>query len=199
MEKFRGKYSVSSHRAQWWDYSEDAAYFITICTINKELYFGEIANQNMCLSAVGKIARRCWREIPNHFSHVSLGAFIVMPNHIHGILILNGGNKGSELNSMKNENINVETRLALSLQNKNANNLLHPGNNRFQNMGKNSVSAIVGSYKSAVTKQANRKNLPNGWQPLFYDRIIRSKTEFNRIERYIFLNPLVWKDEDFYK
>jgi hypothetical protein len=59
MEKFKGKYRISSHRAKWWDYTKDAAYFITICTKNKELYFGEIVNQNMNLSTLGKIARRC--------------------------------------------------------------------------------------------------------------------------------------------
>lgn len=111
MEKFKGKYRISSHRAQWWDYTKDAAYFITICTKNKELYFGEIVNQNMNLSTVGKIARRCWNEIPSHFKHVKLGSFVVMPNHIHGILILNkGGQEEKEQNYMKITNIRVETR-----------------------------------------------------------------------------------------
>ena len=88
-EKFQNKYRIQSARCPNWDYSSNAAYFITICTQNRENYFGEIINQKMQLSQIGVIADILWHEIKNHTKNVDLEAFVVMPNHIHGILILN--------------------------------------------------------------------------------------------------------------
>ncbi|MBS4012129.1 MAG: hypothetical protein KGZ97_00005 [Bacteroidetes bacterium] len=87
-EKFKNKYRIASARAQWWNYGWNGAYFITICTQNRVHYFGEVNNGKMVLSNLGVIAYHFWNEIPNHCPFVELGNFIVMPNHIHGILIL---------------------------------------------------------------------------------------------------------------
>jgi putative transposase len=87
-EKFRNKYRVPSARAAWWDYGWNGAYFITICTKNRLHYFGTIENRKMTLANCGVLADVFWHEIPNHSNYVELGAFVVMPNHIHGILIL---------------------------------------------------------------------------------------------------------------
>lgn len=103
--KFQNKYRISSTRLQNWDYRWNAPYFITICTENKEHYFGEIVNGKMILSNQGILADVFWYEIKTHATHVELDEFTVMPNHIHGILILNNPNDGT----------NVETRHALSL------------------------------------------------------------------------------------
>ncbi|MDO5105226.1 transposase [Capnocytophaga sp.] len=75
-------------RASWWDYSESALYFVTICTKEKLHYFGEISNETMELSNVGIIADVLWYEIKNHFPQVELDEFVVMPNHLHGIIAL---------------------------------------------------------------------------------------------------------------
>ncbi|NJM17172.1 MAG: hypothetical protein HC896_18910 [Bacteroidales bacterium] len=83
-----------SPRLQTWDYGWDAAYFITICTHNRAHCFGNITNGKMHLSPVGVVADILWHEIKNHAQNVQLGAFVVMPNHVHGILILNGNNVG---------------------------------------------------------------------------------------------------------
>ncbi|GHT51646.1 hypothetical protein FACS189440_20910 [Bacteroidia bacterium] len=106
-EKFQNQYRISSARAQWWNYGWNAAYFITICTANREHYFGEIVNGNMQLSEIGEIANVLWNEIKNHAKNIELDAFCIMPNHVHGILILTN-----------DENVpnRVETRHALSLQ-----------------------------------------------------------------------------------
>ncbi|MDR0692127.1 MAG: hypothetical protein LBF69_03720 [Prevotellaceae bacterium] len=88
-DKFRNKYRIPSARAQWWDYGNNAAYFITICTAHRGNYFGKIMNDKMILSEIGEIANDCWAEIPQHFSFVDLGIYIVMPNHLHGIVIIN--------------------------------------------------------------------------------------------------------------
>ena len=84
--KFQNKYRISSARLQHWDYGSNAIYFVTLCTQNREHYFGEIADGQMNLTDTGKIANRFWFEIPNHFPFVQLGEFVVMPNHVHGIL-----------------------------------------------------------------------------------------------------------------
>lgn len=185
--KFQNKYRISSIRAQWWDYGWNGAYFITICTQGREHYFGEIQNDNMVLSEVGIIADILWHQIPIHHKNVELGDFVVMPNHIHGILIID--------KHLNNANVdNVETGHALSLPTEI---IQKPGLQRFQNIGKNTISSIVGSYKSAVTKHANRLGYPHQWQKLFYDNIIRNNNDYQKISDYIVSNPENWAKDKF--
>jgi REP element-mobilizing transposase RayT len=186
MEKYKNKYRVAPSRAQWWNYSWNAAYFITICTKNRNHYFGEINNKAMQLSNVGVLANVFWHEAKNHAKNIELDAFVVMPNHIHGILILNGDD---------NE-ILAEQPLLKQTDELNEKSI---GQQRFQNQGKNSVSSIIGSYKAAVTKHANRLNLEFGWQTRFHDHIIRNEVEFERIANYIANNVLNWKEDKFFK
>ena len=87
-DKFKNKYRIVSARASWWNYGWNGAYFITICTKNRDHFFGEIENGQMKLSKIGLLADVFWHEIKNHTENIELGAFVVMPNHIHGILIL---------------------------------------------------------------------------------------------------------------
>ncbi len=95
LDKFQNKYRIPSARLKNWDYGSDAIYFVTICTANRECYFGEIVEtQNLAspyqmeYSELGKIANQCWIEIPKHFPFVILDKFVVMPNHVHGIIII---------------------------------------------------------------------------------------------------------------
>ncbi|WP_433834541.1 transposase [Flavobacterium anhuiense] len=185
--KIQNKYRISSIRAQWWDYGWNGAYFITICTQDRRHYFGEIRNNKMILSEVGIIADLLWHQIPMHHKNVELGDFVVMPNHIHGILIID---KKSNINDIQDG----ETGNALSLLSESESN---PGAQRFQNIGKNTISSIVGSYKSAVTKHANRLGYPHQWQKLFYDNIIRSNNDYQRISDYIVSNPENWGKDKF--
>ena len=77
-----------STRLQNWDYRWKGAYFVTICTKNREEYFGSITNKTMNLSAIGTIAQNLWFDLPNHFDNIQLDAFVVMPNHLHGIVTI---------------------------------------------------------------------------------------------------------------
>ena len=86
LDKYRGKYRIPSARWAVWDYTANAAYFVTICTSERTHDFGTIADDVMCLSRLGQSARDCWSEIPVHFPFVELGEFVVMPNHVHGIV-----------------------------------------------------------------------------------------------------------------
>ncbi|MBO3097734.1 transposase [Gelidibacter pelagius] len=199
-DKFQNKHRIPSARLQTWDYRWQGAYFITICTKNRAHYFGEVLKNKMELTNIGVLADVFWHEIKNHSKNITLGEFIVMPNHVHGILIINAGPI-------------EETRHALSLRDSNENrdsneiphakNIGNPnpeksiGQNRFRNPGKNSISSIIGGYKSAVTKHANRLNLEFGWQTRFYDHIIRNERAFNTISNYIKNNPKKWGEDKF--
>lgn len=105
MDKFQNKYRVPSAHLQQWDYRWAATYFITICTQDRFHYFGTIENQQMQLSHVGVIADLLWHQIPHHARNVELGAYVVMPNHVHGILVITT----DEGNANANANGNVET------------------------------------------------------------------------------------------
>jgi putative transposase len=187
-DKFRNKYRIPSARAQWWDYGWNGAYFITICTAYREHFFGEIVDGKMNLSPVGVMADIFWHEIPNHARFVELGDFVVMPNHIHGILILDK----PEISPVSP----VETLHATSLQRP----TLPPKNEQMAKISPkaDSVSVILRSYKSAVTKHANRLGFQNGWQTRFHDHIIRDDAEYQRIADYIANNPGNWRDDRFY-
>ena len=204
-DKYQNKYRVASSRLQNWDYGWDASYFITINTKNREHYFGEIIEDKMDYSRVGVIADILWLEIKNHGNNIELGEFIIMPNHVHGIIILDSGQSVETRQT-------VETRHALSLHESNTINLPEMesiinnhndsektlGEKRFQNQGKNTISAIIGSYKSAVTRNANRLGYESAWQERFHDHIIRDELEFIKITSYIKNNAKNWKDDKFF-
>ncbi len=194
MEKFKNKYRIKSARANWWNYGWAGAYFITICTHNREHYFGEINNGKMLLSNVGVLADVFWHEIAHRDKNVELGAFVVMPNHIHGILILTENAMDNDNNVIDDKN--VETLHATFPQ--------QPPQIKNEIMSATSpksgtISTIIRSYKSAVTKHANRLGFENGWQSLFHDRIIRDDDEYQKINNYIENNPLNWENDTFFK
>ena len=153
----------------------------------------------MKLSKIGEYATECWMNIPNHFPHFHLDEFVVMPNHIHGIVLIE-----KPFIDNSRDSIFVETRHALSLRQPNSEKsqqletISKPRHFRFRNQGKNTISAMVGSFKSAVTKLCNESQLPFGWQSRFHDHIIRDKDEFCRIKNYIINNPANWKQDKFY-
>ncbi len=168
-------------RLPYWDYSNNGAYFVTICTKDKYHFFGEIKQEKMVYTPVGGIAHVLWSELTHRKSNVELGEFIIMPNHMHGILILNN---------------TVETLHATSPQN--ATSIPH---NKMSQISpkKHSISEIIRSYKSAVTKYANRLNLDFAWQSRFHEHIIRNDESFNTISEYIINNPLKWDEDRFYE
>ena len=216
--KYKNKYRIESARLKNYDYRKNGSYFITICTKNREHFFGEIENDEMNLSKTGIIADVLWYEIANRLPNISLGEFVIMPNHIHGILNLNNDfcvdivtdgiitdgiiTDGIITDGIVTDGI-VETLHATSLPNPNPNpnpNTNHVKNEKMAEISPkpNSISTIIRSYKSAVTKHANRLKLPNGWQPRFHDHIIRNEEEYVRISNYIRNNPKNWKEDRFF-
>jgi putative transposase len=185
---FRNKYRIPSARAQWWDYKLSAPYFVTICTRAQLPMFGQIENGEMMLNEMGRFAQKCWDEISCHFPTVELIHFVVMPNHIHGLLIIK--------NNTICDNANVETLHATSLHEQFEKEIKQYMSNISPKKG--SLSTIIRSYKSAVTKYANENNKLFDWQPRFYDRIVRDDEEFIRIYEYISNNPKRWGEDEMY-
>lgn len=175
-----------------WDYGWNAAYFITANTKYGVHYFGDVVNEKMKLSAIGKIAEKYWYKIPNHFPFVKLDAFVVMPNHIHGIIIIDKPNDGMQNTTTKNTiTQNVETQNFASLPSKPS------PKNKFGPQSKN-LASIVRGYKIGVTKNAKIINPMWKWQERFYDHIIRDEQSFERITNYIINNSKNWGKDKFY-
>lgn len=221
-DKYKNKYRIPSTRLQNWDYGWEAIYFVTICTKDRIHYFGEIDNGEMKLSPIGAIADVLWYELRNHFDNIELDAFVVMPNHIHGIIAINNdggdGNNGGNGDNGETSHTNgtthdaamhtdgtthtVETTHALSLQlspQSSSSSSTTIGQKRFQHQGSKTLSSIVGAYKSAVSRHAHRLGYDFAWQSRFYDNIVRNNDALNRIEKYIHNNPNNWKEDKFYQ
>ncbi|MFA4817467.1 MAG: transposase [Parcubacteria group bacterium] len=178
-EKYKNKYRIRSSRLKGYDYSQNGIYFITICTKNREEYFGKIENGIIILSDIGKIAEKFWQEIPSYFSFVILDEYIVMPNHVHGIVEINGNNS-------------VETQFIASKN--------QPGGitgNNNPSLNPFSLSTIIKWYKGRcafeIRKQLN--SVTFAWQSRFYDHIIRNEISLNKIREYIRINPEMWEHD----
>jgi REP element-mobilizing transposase RayT len=188
-DKFKGKYRIPSARWPAWDYGSNAAYFVTICTANRECIFGTIIGGNNILTPLGRSARDCWKEIPAHFPFVELGEFVVMPNHVHGIVIIKKpdeiGDGGGGF---------VETQNFASLRS------TQPPptkpQNQFGPQSKN-LASIIRGYKIGVTKFARQNNISFAWQPRYHDHVIRNDEEYERIGYYIGTNVQNWAKDKF--
>ena len=184
-EKFQNKYRIPSARLQTWDYSWVGAYFITICIKDRLHYFGEIENGEMLFNEIGQIAAEEWVKSPEMRPdmNLSLGDFVVMPNHFHGILVIG-----------KNEyNCRDAMHCAPTIANTDPKQPL----NQFGPQRKN-VSSVIRGFKSSVTKNARLINPDFSWQSRFYDHIIRDEASFDRIAKYIRNNPAKWDEDKFY-
>lgn len=143
-------------RADFWDYSKASAYFITIVTQNRAHFFGEIVGEEMALSPAGQAAFDCWHAIPQHFPDVMIADFVVMPDHVHGLLIFT-----KELNQSD-----------------------EPAPNRFGPQSMN-LASVVWGFKVGVTKAARLHHPKFAWQSRYHDRIVRDQWEYEKIQKYI--------------
>jgi putative transposase len=204
-DRFKNKYRIESTRLKNWNYGWNAAYFITICTLDRTCFFGDITDQKMILNDIGLIARDCWLQIPKHFPFVKLGVHVVMPNHIHGIVVIDkpiDGRDDDRNNDpiMGTENpcgnhTSVETQNFASLPPLSS----QPDSsfkNKFGPQSQN-LASIIRGYKIGVTKNARIINPNFAWQPRYHDHIIRNEKSFYRISEYIKNNPSNWAKDKF--
>jgi putative transposase len=201
MKKFQNKYRIPSVRLQTWDYGANGSYFITICTKNREHFFGKIINDEMELNEMGQLAEQFWAEIPIHFPYVELGNFVVMPNHTHGILIIDKNANVVEHHDVVNHD-DVEPRLIAALPPQNEPSKRGGATGDYNPMFYDNISRIIRWYKGRCTFEI--RNAPNAinrdftWQSRFHDHIIRNNESFERIQTYIANNPANWNKDKFY-
>jgi putative transposase len=188
-EKYQNKYRIKSARLQNWDYGWNAAYFITICTQNREYYFGNIENGKMQLSEIGDRAQKYLLEISQRFEYAKLDEFVVMPNHIHVIVIIDKIDDGRGVGRDAINRVSTLTPEPIKKPGGitgNKNPMLH------QN-----ISRIFNWYTGRVTFESRKIDKNYVWQSRFHDHIIRDNAEYNRIKNYIINNPLNWDDDEF--
>ena len=192
-ELFKEKYRIKSSRLPHWNYSSNSWYFVTICIKNKMEHFGEVRNYIMGLSDAGCIAAKFWQDIPKHFTFVRLDEWVVMPNHLHGIVVIDKPNSAN----VETLQCNVSTDGKLN----DSRNPKYPKNDKIHQFfskispKSQSLSTIIRSFKSIVTKTINQKHpeISFTWQSRFYDHIIRNEKSLNRIRKYIYDNPEKWE------
>ena len=168
------KHHRRSIRLKGYDYSQAGAYFVTIVAYQRECLFGEVVDGKVRLNEFGVIAQKEWERTAIVRPNVELGTFIVMPNHVHGILIFTDDDANT---------VGATRRVA-------------PTKTTLQS---GSLGAVMGQFKSIVTKRINVLRDLSGipvWQRNYYDCIIRDEREMDRIHRYIESNPSMWADDD---
>ena len=176
MTLFKAKYRVDSARLQGWDYTSAAWYFVTLCTKDKKCFFGEIVNEQMTISPIGAIVAEEWNKTPEVRSGTDLDEWILMPNHLHGIIVI--GSRAKETPHRETPHRCVSTSTS-----------------RLQ---KNSLGAMIGQFKSVCTKRIWAAAFKNfAWQPRYYDHVIRDEKSLRAIREYIVNNPAKWQlDKD---
>ncbi|RUR86034.1 transposase [Chlorogloeopsis fritschii PCC 9212] len=173
--KFQDKYRVESLRLPNRDYAANGWYFVTICTRDRTCFFGDVVAEKIQLSDIGQIAQQYWAEIPSHFEHTDIDTYIIMPNHVHGIVVID-------------RPPNVETRNFASLQSEET--------NKFGPLKPGSLQAVIHAYKASVTRWCRKNSQEHfSWQPRFYEHIIPADDSIDRIREYIANNPFKWEDD----
>jgi REP element-mobilizing transposase RayT len=160
-----------SLRLKGYDYSQSGAYFITICARSKDPLFGEIIDGEMILNDYGLVVKKCWLGIPDHFLDANLDLFVIMPNHVHGIIVLHNG-RGTACRAPTE---------------------------RFGKPVAMSLPTIIRSFKSAVTKRSSEScNVSSHriWQRNYYEHVIRNDDELDGIREYIANNPANWENDE---
>lgn len=185
------KHNRRSIRLKGYDYSQPGLYFVTVCTQNREMLFGEIVKGQIELNKAGQMIKSIWEEIPIHLKRIKIDYFQIMPNHFHGIIKIVGAD----------HSVCPEYEQP------------HTGDGIDENTGQSqgiaptlSLSGVVQRFKSLTTKLyidgVNQNDwLPfNGklWQRNYYEHIIRDEPELNRIRQYITENPLKWQDDKYF-
>ncbi len=168
-------------RLAGYDYSQNGAYFVTICTHNREVLFWEIVDGEMSLTSAGEIVLACWNDLVKHYPYAEYDAFVIMPNHIHAIVMLINDNVpaspvGKGLRPFRTTSQFPET-LPVKAQ---------------------SLPKIMGSLKSFSARRINeQRDMPGVavWQNSYHDHIIRDEADLNIRRQYILTNPSRWQED----
>ena len=169
-----------SIRLKDYDYSQPGAYFATIVAWQRQPIFGDIINREMILNPYGEIVQKWWREIPVHFANVETGAFVIMPNHIHGIILI-----GERRGTVSVPNFDVHH---------------HAQGGVTPPLRGSTLGQIIAYFKYQSTKEMNLLNnsgtVTKFWQRNYYEHIIRDETDLQNKAHYIEANPLLWEEDN---
>jgi putative transposase len=193
-QRFKDKYRIESTRLQNYDYSANGWYFVTICTRDKLCFFGDAIAGQIQLSEIGEIAQKFWEEIPSHFKHTYLDAYVIMPNHVHGIIVIDRPASGKNVNVCRDVTCNVSTSQTNITTSDNFNDCDISRAMSEISPKAGSLSVILRSYKSAVKRWCTMNSHTSfAWQAGFHDSIIRSDASVNWVRQYIINNPARWE------
>ena len=203
-----------SIRLQGYDHSLAGAYFVTICTYQRERLFGDIGDGAMYLNDLGKTVQTCWEELPAHFKNLVLDASIIMPNHVHAIAILVSPIVGarhasplcpaspppSPLHAITHPRSPLSRQPTSTPTDRGGEACLAPTQPvPPHEFSPQSLGAIVASLKSASIRRINIFRRTPGvpiWQRNYYEHIIRGDSELDRIREYISTNPSLWAEDE---
>lgn len=189
-DKFQNKYRIPSARAPWHNYN-GGWYFITVCTKDMVCYFGNVVDSKMQLNELGQAIADNLRDASNHYSYCEIPMYVVMPNHIHAVVIIDG--EKTPYNRCDNYSRDAARHVSTPTPTTTTTPMIEIAN--YQGW----LSVVIGGIKSAVTKFANQNNMSFVWQSRFHDHIIRNQDECNRITQYIENNPIKWELDKFFK
>jgi putative transposase len=180
------KYHRRSLRLPGYDYTQVGAYFVTVCTHSRRYMFGDVIDGEMRLNLYGQATHECWKALPDHFANVQLDEFIVLPNHMHGIVRIVGcrGTACRAPTAVAGHTPSVER--------------CTPTVEQFGHPVSGSLPTIIRSFKSATTKHINGIcGTPSQplWQRNYYEHIIRNERELDDIRQYIVDNPAKWHED----
>ena len=195
------KYDPDNHRRsirlKGYDYSQSGAYFVTICTQNRECLFGDISDGEMRLNYAGQMVRDVWNDLPIKYRGVEIDEFVVMPNHVHGIIVIVGAPLVGA-HSSGTVNHDIENRAGT-----------RPAPTGESETGQPrrvapTLGDVIGSFKSITTHQDTDGVRQHNWlafnsklwQRNYYEHIIRDEEEIDRIRQYIIDNPGKWAEDD---
>jgi putative transposase len=159
-------------RLNGYDYSQAGAYFVTVCVNGSACLLGEVEDGRMCLNGHGRTVYGCWEDLPHHYAHVRTDAFVVMPNHVHGIVMLD---VPEDAGSVGLASIGADVKPK-----------------------RHGLPEIVRAFKSFSARRINEsRKTPGGriWQRGYYERVVRNDEELNRIREYIVDNPAKWSED----
>jgi putative transposase len=187
MALFKNTFRIESTRLKEYDYSRPGGYFVTICTHNHDRLFGDVQEEEMKLSPIGEIARKCWEDIPKHFNNIDLDAFVIMPNHLHGIIMISDKDDDMNLTKRRDVQLNVSTG---TLPNQ-----INVSTGISSKRG--TLSVVIRTFKAAVTTVCRRNGYEKfRWQSRFYEHVLRDERDLQNTRDYIINNPIKWSYDE---
>jgi len=197
--KIHHRYSI---RLKDYDYAQAGAYFVTIVTQQREFLFGEIVNKEMELNPNGEIVQKWWGEISNHFANVETGAFVVMPNHIHGIIFILE-RRGTVPVPDEKKSLNISEQIHKTTTqgfNKSLKQGRETSGGETPPLQMPTLGQIVAYFKYQSTKEmnalGNTSTVTKFWQRNYYEHVIRDETDLKNKTDYIEANPILWDEDD---